>query len=208
MPVRVVPAPNAPPALTLDPPAPDTLVVLAGVELTFAVTARDPDGNPLTVRLHPNGAPGLIAAEAGGIAEVRLAVRWTPPCGAARPVPYALWLRAADDGCAHATDSLRVLVRVTGSGPASPTDLPNIITPNNDGLNDCFSLGVGVGPRANSACTDAFREVLIFNRWGRRVYRATDPAFCWDAAGIGPGTYFYVVRGTQRSVRGLLTVER
>ncbi len=205
IPVRVVPAPNAPPVLRREPPAPDTLVTEAGSEITFAVVATDPERGPLTVRLRPNGAPGLGPASATGTGDARLDVRWTPPCGAARPAPYALWVQANDEGCADPADSLRVLVRVTSPGPASAADLPNVITPNGDGLNDCFGVRAGGG---GGACTNSFQEVLIFNRWGRRVYRSTDPAFCWDAHDAGPGTYFYSVRGTQRSVRGLLTVAR
>ena len=207
IPVRVVPTPNAPPILTREPPAPDTLTVAAGSEIVFTVTARDPDGDPIILSLRPNEAPGLSPAETAGVAETRLVVRWTPPCGAGRTTPYSLWLRAADDGCARAADSLRVLVHVLGSAPVQAADLPNIITPNRDGFNDCFGLGSGARSTAG-ACADAFQEVRIFSRWGRRVYSSADPAFCWDAADVAAGTYFYLVRGAQRTIRGLLTVVR
>lgn len=207
IPVRIVPTPNAPPVLTRDPPTPDTLTVATGETLAFTVIARDPEGRALTLQLQASGAPGLGTAIVQGTGEASLAVRWTPPCTAARTMPYALWLRATDDGCLDSADSSRVLVRVRGGGPASPIDLPNVITPNGDGRNDCFSLGASAGGAAG-ACTDGFQEVAIFNRWGRRVYSSTNPAFCWNAPDVSPGTYFYLVRSTQRSLRGVLTVER
>ncbi len=207
IPVRVVPAPNAPPVLTRDPFGPDTLVVDAGQEVQFLVTARDPEGGALTLRLRPNGAPDLAPAVAEGVGLVQLSVRWVPPCAAARLLPYALWLGATDVACQNSADSLRVLVRVRSAGPAGAAELPNVITPNGDQLNDCFGLGTGARAAA-SACADGFREVQIFNRWGRLVFQSADPAFCWDASGVGPGTYFYHVSGTQRSLRGLLTVEQ
>lgn len=53
--------------------------------------------------------------------------------------------------------------------------LPNAITPTrNDGLNDYFRL-----PDAYKPLISSF-EISIFNRWGTRVYHATDKNFRWD----------------------------
>ena len=53
--------------------------------------------------------------------------------------------------------------------------LPNAITPTrNDGLNDYFCL-----PDAYKPLISSF-EISIFNRWGTRVYHATDKNFRWD----------------------------
>jgi gliding motility-associated-like protein len=53
--------------------------------------------------------------------------------------------------------------------------LPNAITPTrNDGLNDYFCL-----PDAYKPLFSSF-EISIFNRWGTRVYHATDKNFRWD----------------------------
>ncbi|MBC7447342.1 MAG: gliding motility-associated C-terminal domain-containing protein [Hymenobacteraceae bacterium] len=207
IPVQIAPAPNAPPVVTRAPAAPDTLVATAGEEFWFDALARDPDTDPLTLRLRAPNVPDLAPATVTGVGETQLRVRWTPPCAAARPAPYALWLRATDDGCATAPDSLLVLVRVRSPGPASAADLPNVITPNHDGRNECFGFGPD-GRLAVGACAEGFQEVRIFNRWGRAVFTSTDPAFCWDAPAISAGTYFYLVRGTRRSIRGIVTVIR
>ncbi len=52
--------------------------------------------------------------------------------------------------------------------------VPNIFTPNGDGINDrlCF----------NGEELTEF-SIAIFNRWGECVYQSTNPAECWD------GTY-------------------
>ena len=51
---------------------------------------------------------------------------------------------------------------------------PNIFTPNNDGDNDKFLVSA-VG-------ADEF-ELIVFDRWGKQIFRTTDPAEGWD------GTY-------------------
>lgn len=67
--------------------------------------------------------------------------------------------------------------------------IPNIITPNNDNINDSFTIrAVGY---ANLSCT-------IFNRYGETVYRFYGINGSWDGythAGVkvSAGTYFVFV---------------
>jgi gliding motility-associated-like protein len=86
--------------------------------------------------------------------------------------------------------------------------IPNIITPNGDGKNDVFKLREdGVEPL----------EILLFNRWGQRVYWSDESGtFEWNplvgSASNSSGVYFYMVRyrlscGNQEEERqGTLTV--
>ncbi|WP_157482793.1 gliding motility-associated C-terminal domain-containing protein [Geofilum rubicundum] len=67
-------------------------------------------------------------------------------------------------------------------------EAPNTFTPNGDGANDEF--------RIYYKSVKNF-SMVIFNRWGRKVYESTDPAEGWDgtiANGMAdPGVYFYVI---------------
>jgi gliding motility-associated-like protein len=56
--------------------------------------------------------------------------------------------------------------------------IPNVITPNGDGKNDTFVIGI---PNA---------QVEIYNRWGKRVFISENYADDWGK-GILNGTYFY-----------------
>jgi gliding motility-associated-like protein len=53
--------------------------------------------------------------------------------------------------------------------------LPTAFSPNGDGVNDCFRV---VSPPALSDF-----KLLIFNRWGEKLFETTNPLACWD------GTY-------------------
>jgi len=74
--------------------------------------------------------------------------------------------------------------------------IPNIITPNSDGLNDRFEVEME---------GEDFYELSIFNRWGERVYFSNldyeaSSTLNWDATVQGngktcpPGTYFYILK--------------
>ncbi|MBD3639027.1 MAG: gliding motility-associated C-terminal domain-containing protein [Crocinitomicaceae bacterium] len=76
-----------------------------------------------------------------------------------------------------------------GGGQQNVVEIPNIFTPNGDGINDVF--------RVNAA---GFEEmtVMIYNRQGELVYRFYGLNGSWDGythAGVkvSPGTYFVIV---------------
>ncbi len=51
-------------------------------------------------------------------------------------------------------------------------EVPNAITPNGDGLNDCLKLLVNTNVKNF--------KLEIFNRWGEKVYNTTNIADCWN----------------------------
>lgn len=66
-------------------------------------------------------------------------------------------------------------------------EIPNVITPNNDGANDVLNL-VGFG----------VKRIEIFNRWGRIVYEKDNYANEWfgqnqQGEKLPDGTYFYLI---------------
>lgn len=53
-------------------------------------------------------------------------------------------------------------------------EVPDVITPNGDGTNDGFGLFF------TRTCTVENYTLLIFNRWGQRIFSSTDPNERWD----------------------------
>jgi gliding motility-associated-like protein len=85
-------------------------------------------------------------------------------------------------------DSVQVQYALVGADLDSLT-LPNVFTPNGDGVNDEFRLR----PTEAQALDQLFLKV--YNRWGQEVFRTSDPNFSWDGRYLGralsPGVYLY-----------------
>lgn len=77
--------------------------------------------------------------------------------------------------------------------------IPNVFSPNNDGENDKFIIE-GILGTSNT--------VTIFNRWGQKVYEASNYRNQWDADGVSDGTYYYevTVEGAEKPFTGHLTI--
>ncbi len=89
-------------------------------------------------------------------------------------------------------------------------EIPNVLTPNNDGENDYFQL-LFFGELKNFHCT-------ILNRWGQVIREYDNPAFMWDGKNENQddmleGVYFYIVNaetngGVEISKHGHITLLR
>ncbi|OQX81377.1 MAG: hypothetical protein B6D61_00865 [Bacteroidetes bacterium 4484_249] len=89
-------------------------------------------------------------------------------------------------------------------------NVPDVITPNGDGKNDLFlpDLSKWAGIRKH--------EMIVFNRWGEKVWVSTDFESGWDGKRNGryvsEGTYFWVLEVyygqelTKQTLKGSLTV--
>jgi len=65
--------------------------------------------------------------------------------------------------------------------------IPNVFTPNGDGINDTFVILDLDKYVANS--------LVIYNRWGKSVFEQNDyMSGEWDGDNLGDGTYFYVLK--------------
>ncbi len=74
-------------------------------------------------------------------------------------------------------------------------ELPNVFTPNGDGVNDKF---VPINSLNNNPkATVDHVDMVIFNRWGQQVFHTKDPMINWDGRNINTkaespaGVYFY-----------------
>jgi len=91
-------------------------------------------------------------------------------------------------------DSACVKVMVEVPCPSNRNmGIPNAFSPNNDGVNDAFCLD------GWADCISKF-EVVIFDRWGEKVFESTKPDFCWDGIYKGkvldPAVFVYFIKAT------------
>ncbi|MCX7769267.1 MAG: PKD domain-containing protein, partial [Flavobacteriales bacterium] len=120
------------------------------------------------------------------------------------PGTYNVTLTGTDPSGCTGTFTQAVTVEATLS--LDKFEIPNIITPNGDGLNDALHIGGTFGE-----CQDY--EVLIFNRWGQLVYeyRKGGKEFQGESKSgvqLNPGSYFLVLRSGAIQKNSTLTIVR
>jgi gliding motility-associated-like protein len=64
--------------------------------------------------------------------------------------------------------------------------IPNVFTPNGDGVNDLFEI--------EALAEFTTNELMIFNRWGNLVYEVHNYQNDWQGSNLNEGTYYYVLR--------------
>lgn len=96
------------------------------------------------------------------------------------------------------------------TGSCNELIIPDIITPNNDGINDDWVI----------ECIENFpdNELQVYNRWGQMIYHAFGYDNNWDGTwdktkGDAPdGTYVYIIKvkvnGEEKTTTGALTIKR
>jgi gliding motility-associated-like protein len=97
----------------------------------------------------------------------------------------------ASSGCSD-NDCVTVTVEIP-CNTNKDLGVPNAFSPNNDGNNDLFCL------QGWSACMDDF-SILIYDRWGEKVYEGNEADFCWDGTFRGkildPAVFVYFIKAT------------
>jgi gliding motility-associated-like protein len=111
--------------------------------------------------------------------------------------PGTYWVEGSIDICS-ARDYIVVKTR---QGCVDGIFVPNVITPNGDGLNDTF---VVLDPDASSVWL-----LEVYNRYGKLLYRANQYDNTWDASGLPSGTYYYFLQDNKgRRLKDYLQVIR
>ena len=77
-------------------------------------------------------------------------------------------------------------------------EIPNIFTPNGDGINDVFLYGNAEGKKI---------ETKIFNRWGEKIVEWKGNSG-WDGHGAHDGVYYYLIKADGEVYRGTVTLVR
>ncbi|WP_133159391.1 Ig-like domain-containing protein, partial [Solitalea longa] len=82
--------------------------------------------------------------------------------------------------------------------------IPNVFTPNGDGVNDFFVI---------DGITDSENSLFIYNRWGNEVYHSLNYKNDWNGSELPSGTYYYVLKvkdkvGSKESLAGYVEILR
>ncbi|HLL93788.1 MAG TPA: gliding motility-associated C-terminal domain-containing protein [Spirosoma sp.] len=180
--------------------------------VTFDVLGNDPDRD--TLRLTGTGrgfdakAAGMQFTDKTGLPTLQSAFGWRPTCelmAGRSEATFVVDFVVDDRSCQpQHTDTTTVTFRVKDSSVSKDITVPNVFSPNGDGINDFFA----VQDLPENSCAEQFKSVEITNRWGQVVFRSVDPRFRWSGANAPTGTYYYLIQTTKRTFKGPLTLLR
>jgi gliding motility-associated-like protein len=181
----------------------------SGKGISFDVTASDPDTNTITLAASGRGFElkklGMTFLDKSGKLKLTSPYAWTPSCELLQgesEKTFIIDFVSVDKGCTAATDatSVEITLRDDESGPMP--EIPNVITPNGDGKNDCFVFD----DLPEGSCSNRFIDITIFNRWGKRVFYTKTKSLNWCPTNISGGYYYYLIQYSSKSYKGGLTV--
>lgn len=103
-------------------------------------------------------------------------------------VTTTYYVQAQNGNCISDLDSFVVVVN-----PICDLQVPNVFTPNDDGVNDAFHLVQSNGIKSINC--------IILNRWGNFIIEFNQPDFQWNGTSssnnqVDDGVYFYKIEAT------------
>ncbi|MBW4890231.1 gliding motility-associated C-terminal domain-containing protein [Mucilaginibacter sp. HMF5004] len=147
--------------------------------VTIAVLNNDNPGNstfnPTTVAIVSQPKNGTVITNATGT------VTYTPKPHYNGPDKFTYRVQ---DAYGYYTNV--ATITITQTLVAGALRVPNLFTPNGDGINDVFEIRGLEQYYAN--------ELIIVNRWGNEVYHSTHYQNNWTGGGLNEGTYFYTIK--------------
>jgi len=201
------------------------ITVSPTVTTTYYVQVTDPCGSPIgvdtvTVYLPSaqalqalassdleicSGDPALLTVSSTGGSQP-YTIQWTTLAGADTvpnptgplnsftPTTAGMFVVVVQEGCGdQAADTINIVMNDCAVVP------PNVFTPGGDGHNDALVFD-GLENFPGSA-------VMIYNRWGNKIYESPDYQNDWTGGSVEDGTYYYILNVSDgRSLTGFVTI--
>src|SRR5690606_26516637 len=190
----------------------DQSLVTAGQPTTFTVTVTNngpleiPAGNPIALEERPGAGVTITGYEViAGDATVSgtgnsATLTTTGAISVGETIVVRITATVAPTATGTVTNGIAVWAPDRSRDTEDPDDednsdpvpvdatleIPNLFTPNGDGLNDQFVI--------RNLLQYQNRELLILNRWGNQVYKSTNYNNDWDGGSLAEGTYYYILR--------------
>ncbi len=204
------PSPNSPPQLKLNP-ATDTLLVSIDSPISLEVEGLDTlDQDSLYLDLRAEGFTLAIWQSnwklLRGKSQLRTELDFVSSCSKNRKQPYPFVLTLFDGSCyASNAVSRRFWIKTeTPKTVSSSFEVPNLVTPNGDGINDLFRVEATAG----DPCQSAVLGLRITDRWGRKLMDKEGPDLVWDPSGLPSGIYFALISYEQKEYFTTINVIR
>lgn len=232
--ITAEPPDNAKPLLTVASTNPDHDFVnlqqdiVLGDQISLGIASSDADLSPVdNLVIEMISAEGSVEPEgygferATGAGNAQTTFTWNPDCSifvdGVYENHYTFTFRTYDDRCLSAladTVAVEMTIRDVENDIAAFLP-PNFVSPDRDPgqhneffgmvrLNEQTGALEDIMPKDN--CVGQFVGIVIFNRWGKRVFESTSRDFRWYPDEDASGVYFYTLTFSDKEFKGSVTV--
>lgn len=108
------------------------------------------------------------------------------------------WVKVTVNNC-----SATATIVIQTEGCKVILEMPNVFTPNNDGINDFFI------PIISKEIVSM--NTIIYNKWGNKIYETNKLLINWNGQDVSDGTYFWIVNytdinGVENKLKGYVII--
>ncbi len=176
-----------------------SLKVLDRPEIDFVTDIRDGDStayieNPIVTFFDKSVDVRDWVWNFGDSTEISTVMNPEPHIFPNKEGTYDVWLKATsiETGC---TDSVMHQIEIK----KAKLIIPNVITPNGDGKNDVFQINSESNENINNKpfpIDDWYihYKLIVFNRYGKKVYENNDYKNDWAGEHLADGVYFFILK--------------
>ncbi|MDZ7606320.1 MAG: gliding motility-associated C-terminal domain-containing protein [Cyclobacteriaceae bacterium] len=212
--VTIIPPDNTAPELLINNESNiDTLWVTAGDQLDLNLTGFDSDGDSIALKMINSSLLDEIGAlfnNKSGVGSISGNLDWQTDCAdlaaGFQAAFYTFTFILQDFACAVPKNDMREITVVVKDRTLDfDFFVPNVFTPNQqDRINETYM----VPDLPANNCEKQFNYVIIYNRWGKEVFRSEDINFQWTGEGHSTGVYYYILSYTGLDIKGTVSLLR
>lgn len=104
---------------------------------------------------------------------------------------YEVTVTNTQNGCTG-TGQVEVWADADAVIDLSSLTLPNVFTPNSDGVNEAWRPYYPLDPEIDLSVYLSEMNLKIYNRWGQQVHDSSSSPLEWKGSGADEGTYFVI----------------
>jgi len=187
--------------------------VAAGDLLELKINGVDEESDLLNMRVNAlnfnTTEVGMEIGNAAGRSPVSSNLLWPTSCDSfIDSLNSELMVQIVTENVAScgiaAKDTVELKIKLTDREREPVETFPNAFSPDGNGINDFFEILM----LPADLCKDSFEFVEVTNRWGDVVFSDERRDFRWDGGQQPEGTYFYFIKYTNTSYKGLINLLR
>ncbi len=210
---KLLPPDNNPPIIRVNNlTSPDSIYFEVGQNISLPVTSTDPDGDMVSLELidysNFNEIYGIQFNTTSQGSTSFANFTWSATCDLLtegyQAGIYPFTIRSEDNKCFVPDSSVLDFTIVIQDKFVNYDFLPpNAFTPNTeDNINEVFYIP----DLPIDNCENTFEEIIIYNRWGQKVFESSQREFRWDGDNKSNGVYYYTLIYSNKTFKGIINL--